>query len=115
MQMHSLTKKTLSTCAFSKENVFSLRLNKINLDLDRDIHNPSFNPLVYSFLYVSQCSKYQDFIERGKVLTTRLLSQEYQTKLVIMLVKKVLWGHQDLGIPYNMTVSRIISDVFAHG
>ena len=47
-------------------------------------------------VYVSQliryariCSNYQDFMERGKVLTTNLLSQGYQkTKLVATLKKK---------------------------
>ena len=29
--------------------------------------------------YARACSNYQDFMERGKVLTTKLLSQGYQT------------------------------------
>ena len=36
--------------------------------------------------YARACSNYQDFMERGKVLTTKLLSQRYQkTKLVANL------------------------------
>ena len=63
-------------------------------------------------------------MERGKVLTTKLLSQGYQkTKLVATLEK--FYGrhhdlvnpynvtHHDLVNPYNVTVSRIVSDVFA--
>ena len=30
--------------------------------------------------YARACSNYQDFLERGKVLTTKLLSQGYQKK-----------------------------------
>ena len=30
--------------------------------------------------YNSACSNYQDFVERGKVLTTKLLSQGYKKK-----------------------------------
>ena len=38
--------------------------------------------------YAKACSNYQDFMERGKVLTTKLLSQGYQkTKLVATLKK----------------------------
>ena len=41
-----------------KENFINMRhfkrLDKINLELDRDIHNPSFNPLVsYIVSYMS--------------------------------------------------------------
>ena len=64
--------------------------------------------------YARACSKYQDFTERGKVLTTRLFSQGYQrTKQVTTLIQ--LYGrHHDLVYPYNVAVSRIISDVFAN-
>ena len=51
----AVLQRKLSTCAFLKENVFSLRLDKINLDLGRDIHNPSFNPLV-SFIVSYMCN-----------------------------------------------------------
>ena len=38
--------------------------------------------------YARACSNYQDFMERGKVLTTKLLNQGYQkTKLVATLKK----------------------------
>ena len=49
-------------------------------------------------------------MERGKVLTTRLLSQGI--KLVATL-KKIYGRHHDLVSPYNVAVSRIVSDVFA--
>ena len=62
--------------------------------------------------YARTCSNYQDFMERGKVLTTKLLSQGYQkTKLVATL--KFYGRHHDLVNPYNVAVSRIVSDVFA--
>ena len=64
--------------------------------------------------YARACSNYQDFMERWKVLTTKLLSQEYQkTKLVATLMK--FYGrHHDLVNPYSVAVSRIVSDVFAN-
>ena len=55
-------------------------------------------------------------MERGKVLTTRLLSQGYQyqkTKLVATL-KKFYGRHRDLINLYNVAVSIIVSDVFAN-
>ena len=58
--------------------------------------------------YARACSNYQDFMDHGKVLTTKLLSQGYQkTKLVATLF-------YDLVNPYNVAISRIVSDVFAN-
>ena len=47
-------------------------------------------------------------MERGKVITTKLLSQGYQKTL-----KKFYGRHHDLFNPYHVAVSRIVSDVFA--
>ena len=50
---------------------------------------------------------------RGKVLTTKLLSQGYQKAKLVATLKKFYGRHQDLVNPYNVAVSRIVSDVFA--
>ena len=64
--------------------------------------------------YARTCSNYQDFMEHGKVLTTKLLSQGYQkTNKLVATLKKFYWRHHDLVNPYNVAVSRIVSDVFA--
>ena len=61
---------------------------------------------------VRACSNYQDFIERGKVLTTKLLSQGYQKAKLVATLKMFYGRHHDLVNPYNVAVSRIVSDVF---
>ena len=52
-------------------------------------------------------------MERGKVLTTKLLSQEYQKTKLVATLKKFYGRHHYLVNPYNVAVSRIVSDVFA--
>ena len=52
-------------------------------------------------------------MERGKVLTTKLLSQGYQKTKLVATFKKFYGRHHDLVNPYNVTISRIVSDVFA--
>ena len=59
-------------------------------------------------------TNYQDFIERGKVLTTKLLSQGYQKTKLVATLKKFYGRHHDLVNPYNVVVSRIVSDVFTN-
>ena len=52
-------------------------------------------------------------MERGKVLTTKLLSQGYKKNKLIATLKKFYGRHHDLVNPYSVAVSRIDSDVFA--
>ena len=63
--------------------------------------------------YARGCSNYLDFMERGKVLTTKLLSQWYQKTKLVATLKKFYWRHHDRVNPYNVADSRIVSDVFA--
>ena len=63
--------------------------------------------------YARACSNYQDFMERGKVLTTKLLSQRYQKTKLVATFKQFYGRHHDLVNPSNVAVSRIVSDVFA--
>ena len=65
------------------------------------------------FRYARACSNYQDFMEHGKVLTTKLLSQGYQKTKLVATLKKFYGRHHDLVNPYNVAVFRIVSDVFA--
>ena len=59
--------------------------------------------------YARTCSNYQDFMEHGKVLTTKLLSQGYQKTKLVATLKKFYGRHHDLVNPNNVAVSRIIS------
>ena len=64
--------------------------------------------------YARACSNYQDFMERGKVLTTRLLSQGYKKTKLVPTLKTFYGRHHDLVNPYNVSVSRIVFDVSAN-
>ena len=72
-------------------------------------------------VYVSQlvrdarvCSNFQDFIERGKVLITKLLSQRYQKNKLVTSHKNFYGRYHDLVNLYNVAVSRIVSDGVAN-
>ena len=85
---------------------------------DADVSNipsaPAYGVYVSHFIrYARTCSNYQDFMERGKVLTTKLLSQGYQKTKLVATLKKFYGRHHDLVNPYNVAVSKIVSDVFA--
>ena len=78
-------------------------------------------PFAPAYGYVSQlihysraCSNYQDFMRRGKVLTTKLLSHGYQNSKLVAILKKFYGSHHDLVNPYNVAVFRMVSDVFVN-
>ena len=48
------------------------------------------------------------------MLTTKLLSQGYQKTKLVATLKKFYGRHHDLVNPYNVALSRIVSDVFAN-
>ena len=47
------------------------------------------------------------------MLTTKLLRQGYQKTKLVATLKKFYRRHHDVDNPYNVAVSRIVSDVFA--
>ena len=74
--------------------------------------------------YARACSNYQDFMERGKVLTTKLLSQGYQKTKLVATLKKSYGRHHNLVNPYSFkncfwcfcqwrAISRLITAKFA--
>ena len=48
------------------------------------------------------------------MLTTKLLSQGYQKTKQVATLKKFYGRHHDLVNPFNVSVFRIVSDVFAN-
>ena len=103
------------TFFWASETKKSLAQPKFGLDLGNWAMDLSSPDVKWSILirYARTCSNYQDFMERGKVLTQKLLSQGYQNTKLVATLKKFYGRHHDLVNPYNVAVSRIVSDVFA--
>ena len=105
----------LTTWLYDKRNDFNFPI--INFPfLSSYIHSaPAYGVYVSQFFcYARACSNNQDFMERGKVLTTKLLSQGYQKTKLIATLKKFYGRHHIRVNPYNVAVSRIVSIVFAN-
>ena len=61
--------------------------------------------------YARVCCKYQDFADRGKLLTSKLLSRGYRRAKPVSTVKMFYGRHHDLVDPYNVAVSKLIFDL----
>ena len=81
--------------------------------MNMGLHIQEYQFYIHEYQFNVECSNYQDFMERGKVLTQKLLSQGYQKTKLVATLKKFYGRHHDLVNPYNVAVSRIVSDVFA--
>ena len=72
---------------------------------------------IFSWLvYVSQLVRYarafynyEDFVDRGKLLTSKLLSQGYRRAKLVSTLKKFYGRHQDLVDPYSVAASKPVT------
>ena len=76
------------------------------------------NVEIYLFIYSTVCVDIVNIDEKSLVMffhlgDVSLLSQGYQKTKLVATLKKFYWKHHDLVNPYNVAVSRIVSDVFA--
>ena len=63
--------------------------------------------------YARACCKYQDFVDRGKLLTNKLFSQGYRKVKLVSTVTKFHGRHHDLVDHCNVAVSKLTSDLMA--
>ena len=105
----------LTTRFYDKRNDFNFPIVNFPF-LSRNMPSaPEYGVYVSQLIhYARACSNYQDFMERGKVLTTKLLRHEYQKTKLVATLKKFYGRHHNLLNPYNVEVFRIVSDVFVN-
>ena len=70
-------------------------------------------------IYISQmirysraCGSYQDFLDRGLLLTRKLLNQGFLLVKLKSSLRKFYGRHYDLVDPYGISVSQMIMDMF---
>ena len=62
--------------------------------------------------YSRACISYHDFLDRGLLLTRKLLNQEFQMVKLKSSRRKFYGRHHELVDRYGITVSQMISDMF---
>ena len=63
--------------------------------------------------YAKACCEYQDVVDRGKLHTSKLLSQGYCRVNPVSTIIKIYTGNHDLVDPYNLAISKLSSDLMA--
>ena len=62
--------------------------------------------------YSKACGSYQDFLDRGLLLTTKLLNQGFLLVKLKSSLRKFYGRHHDLGNRYGRSVSQMTTDMF---
>ena len=62
--------------------------------------------------YSRACSSYQDFLDRGLLLTRKLLNQGFHLVKLKSSLRKFYGRHHDLVDRYGMSVSQMTTDMF---
>ena len=102
----------LTTRLYDKQDDFNVPIVNFPFPSSNRPSAPAYGVYVSQLIrYARACSNYPDFRERGKVLTTRLLSQGYHKTKLEATLKKFFGRHHDLVNPYNVAVFRMVSDI----
>ena len=62
--------------------------------------------------YARACSTYDQFLVRGCLLTNKLMSQGFQLSRLQAAFRKFYGRYNDLICPYNLSLGRMLSDMF---
>ena len=102
----------LSTRLYNKRDDFNFPIVNLPFLSSYIPPGPAYGVYVSQLIrYARVCSKYQDFIDRGKLLTTRLLMQGYRKPKLVSTLKMFYGRQHDLVEHYNVAVSRLIFDL----
>ena len=75
--------------------------------------SPAYGVYVSQLIrYARASSLYEDFISRSRLLTSKLLKQGYTRNRLIATLKKFYGRHNNLVNKFDMSVTRIITDLF---
>ena len=74
--------------------------------------SPAYGDYVSQLIrYSRACSNYLDFVNKGVLLSNKLLGQGYESIKLISVLEKFYGRHHDLVEHYNVSVSTIMSDL----
>ena len=73
---------------------------------------PSYGVYVSQLVcYTRACCNYEDFVDKGMLLTSKLLSQGYRRAKLVSTLKQFYGRHHDLVDPYSVVASDLVTDL----
>ena len=102
----------LHTKLYDKRDDFDFHIVNFPF-LDSNIpSSPAYGVYISQLIrYARACSEYSDFIDRSKILTSKLLNQGFQRDKLIVALKKFYGRYLDLFGKFGKSVSQFSKDV----
>ena len=105
-------KGNLSTRPYDKRDEFNIPITNFPFICGNIPASPAYGVYISQLIrYCRACSDYKDFIYRCQLLTTKLLLQDFQKPRLRASLKKFYGRYRDLIDHYEMSVSRLVSDL----
>ena len=77
--------------------------------------SPAYGVFISELIrYARASTAYTDFLTRSRILTAKLLQQDYQRPRLQMALRKFCGRYQDIFSPYNVSISTFSGDLFAN-
>ena len=73
---------------------------------------PVYGVSIYIDMIFKACGSYQDFLDRGLLLTRKLLNRGFLLVKLKLSLRKFYRRHHDLVNPYGISVSQMTTDMF---
>ena len=107
--------KTLCTKIYDKRDDFNFPIVNFPFLSSNIPASPAYGVYVSQLIrYARACSIYQDFLSRARLLTNKLLNQEYIKSRLLSTIKKFYGKYVDLIQNYAVSVTQLINDIFGN-
>ena len=107
------TNGSFTTQLYDKREDFNFSIVNFPF-IDRNIpESPAYGVFISQLIrYARVCSRYNDFLYRGSILTSKLLKQGYSIEKLKITFRKFYSRHSDLVGKYNISVSHMLQGLF---
>ena len=108
----SVTDGTLSTKLYDKRDDFDFRIVNFPFICSNIPESPAYGVYISQLIrYARACSSYGDFIDRGRLLTKKLVDQGYTLEKLKIYFRKFYGRYNDLLQHYNTPLSQFLCDL----
>ena len=102
----------LNTSLYDKRDDFNFRITNFPFMSSNIPSSPAYGVFISQLVrYARACSKYEDFIKRGKLLSSKLLLQGYLKERLKTSLKKFYGRYGELIKQYHVPLWRMLQDI----
>jgi hypothetical protein len=106
------TNGKITTQLYDKRDDFNFSIVNFPYLCSNILASPAYGVYISQLIrYARACSKYDQFLNRGSLLTHKLMPQGFQMSRLQAAFRKFYGRYHDLICPYNLSLGHMLSDV----